>query len=61
MVLGLFFIFCGVLIAIKPVLLSLIVAFLLILLGIFFIYLSYYYKKISHRFEDPFIDFFFRI
>jgi Flp pilus assembly protein TadB len=61
MVIGIMLILAGILIAVYPPLLSLIVASILILAGIFFIYLSYYYKKISRRFDDPFIDFFFRL
>ncbi|HDN86465.1 MAG: hypothetical protein DRP68_02440 [Candidatus Omnitrophota bacterium] len=61
MVLGIILILAGIVIAIYPPLLSLIVALILIFTGIIFIYLSFYYKKISKKFEDPFIDFFFRI
>ncbi len=61
MVLGIILILAGVVIAIYPPLLSLIVASILIFTGIIFIYLSFYYKRISKKFEDPFIDFFFRI
>mgnify|MGYP000327143616 CR=1 FL=1 len=61
MVLGIVLIIAGLLIAIYPPLLSLIVASLLILAGIFFIYLGYYYKKISRTFDDPFMNFFFRL
>jgi hypothetical protein len=39
----------------------LIVAFVMISVGISLIYLRQYYKKMSRRFEDPFIDFFFRL
>jgi len=60
MLFGFFLILCGILIAIKPVLLSFIVAFILIFLGIFFVLLGYYYKKNSYKFDNPFIEFFFR-
>ena len=60
MLFGFFLILCGILIAIKPVLLSFIVAFILIFAGIFFVLLGYYYKRISHKFDNPFIEFFFR-
>ncbi len=57
---GIVSIIAGILIAIFPDLLSLIVAAFLIFWGIFFIALSRHFKKMSRRFEDPFIDFFFR-
>ncbi len=60
MLFGFFLILCGILIAIKPVLLSFIVAFILIFTGIFFVLLGYYYKRISRKFDNPFIEFFFR-
>ncbi|UCC95832.1 MAG: hypothetical protein JSW40_03560, partial [Candidatus Omnitrophota bacterium] len=60
MILGIILICAGILIALYPPLLSLIVALTFIFAGIFFIYLGYYYKKVSRRFHDPFIDFFFR-
>ena len=61
MLLGVIFIIAGVLIAVYPPLLSLIVAALLIFAGIFFIYLGYYYRKIERNFGNPFIDFFFKL
>ncbi len=61
MVIGLIFILSGILIAIYPPLLSFIVASVLILVGIFFIYLGYHYRKIAKKFDDPFIDFFLRL
>ena len=61
MVLGIILILSGILIAIYPPLLSLIVASILVFAGIFFIYLGYYYKRISRTFDDPFINFFFRL
>jgi uncharacterized membrane protein HdeD (DUF308 family) len=61
MILGIIFIVAGILIALYPPLLSLIVASILIFTGVFFIYLGYYYKKVSRRFESPFINFFFRL
>ncbi|OQX84716.1 MAG: hypothetical protein B6D55_08555 [Candidatus Omnitrophica bacterium 4484_70.2] len=60
MLFGFFLILCGILIAIKPVLLSFIVAFILIFTGVFFVLLGYYYKRISRKFDNPFIEFFFR-
>lgn len=61
MILGIFFIVAGVLIALYPQLLAWIVALLLIFGGLFFIYLSFYYRRVSRKFEDPYIDFFFRL
>lgn len=60
MFVGMIFIVCGILIAMYPPLLSLIVAALLIMMGITFLYLGYSYRKASRKFEDPFINFFFR-
>ncbi len=61
MILGIILVLAGVLIAAHPPLLSLIVAFLLIFAGIFFIYIGYSYKKAARKFNDPFVDFFFRL
>lgn len=60
MILGIFLIIGGVLIAIYPPLLSIIVALFMIFLGILLCSISYYYKKISREFRDPFINFFIR-
>lgn len=60
MLLGVMFILAGILIAIYPPLLSIIVAGLLILLGLGLISISYHYKKASKHFENPFVDFFIR-
>jgi len=59
-VLGIIFIIAGLFIAIYPPLLSLIVAGILIFAGISFAAISYQYKKISKRLENPYIDFFIR-
>jgi Flp pilus assembly protein TadB len=61
MIPGIVLILAGILIAVYPPLLSLVVAFILIFTGISFMYLGYYYKKASKKFDDPFIDFFFRL
>ncbi len=61
MILGFFFIIAGVLIAIFPQLLTWIVAIFLIFSGLSFIYLSFYYRRVSRRFNDPYIDFFLRL
>lgn len=57
---GLLLIFSGILIAIYPPFLSIIVAMFLIFAGIMLLYMRYYYKKLSKEFENPFIDFFIR-
>jgi len=60
MIIGALFILAGILIAVNPPLLSLIVASVLIMIGLSFMSLSYHYKKMSKQFEDPFMDFFIR-
>jgi uncharacterized membrane protein HdeD (DUF308 family) len=60
MLLGIIFIVAGILIAIYPPLLSLIVAALLIFLGISLVSISYHYKKACKRLENPYLDFFIR-
>jgi Flp pilus assembly protein TadB len=61
MVLGIILILAGMLIAIYPPLLSIIVAMVLVLAGIFVFTVSYRYKKMAKKFNDPFIDFFMRL
>ncbi|MCF7873596.1 MAG: hypothetical protein K9L84_02540 [Candidatus Omnitrophica bacterium] len=61
MVLGIIFLLAGILIAVYPPLLSLIVAAVLIILGIFSLYIGYQLKKMDRKFGDPFIDFFFKL
>jgi len=60
MILGIVFICAGVLIAVYPPLLSIIVASVLILIGIGVTSFSYRLKKTQRRSDDPFLDFFFR-
>lgn len=60
MVAGLIFILAGILIAIYPPLLSIIVACILALIGIGLLSISYRYKKMSKHFENPWLDFFIR-
>lgn len=60
MALGIILIIAGILIAAFPQLLSWIVALILIFEGIFVIMLSRSYRKMAQRFDDPFIDFFFK-
>ena len=60
MILGIMLILSGILIAVYPPLLSLVVAVILILIGISLISMSYHYKKISKRIDNPFFNFFMR-
>lgn len=60
MALGVIFISAAILIALYPPLLSLIVAAVLFLLGIFFLYFGYQLRKRKRNFGDPFLDFFFK-
>jgi hypothetical protein len=60
MILGVLFLVAGILIAIYPPLLSLIVAGVLIFTGMSFVLISYHYKKLAKRFENPYVDFFVR-
>jgi Flp pilus assembly protein TadB len=53
-------IIAGILIAIYPPLLSIIVASVLILIGVTITMMGYRIKKMQKRFDDPFVDFFFR-
>jgi Flp pilus assembly protein TadB len=61
MVLGTVLIFCGLMIAIYPPLLSIIVAVLLLILGSFIFVMSYRYKKMAKKYDDPFLDFFMKM
>ena len=60
MVLGIMFIIAGILIALFPPLLSIIVAIMLIFIGLVFVTLSHRLKKAQRHFGDPFFDFFMR-
>jgi len=60
MIFGIIFILLGILIAIYPPLLSLVVAGILILIGVSLISISYHYKKMSKHIDNPFVDFFIR-
>lgn len=60
MIPGIILIVAGVLIAVYPPLLSIIVASVLILIGIGVASLGYRFKKAQKRFDDPFLDLFFR-
>jgi Flp pilus assembly protein TadB len=58
---GIFYILCGVLLVLFPQLLAFIVALMFVFLGVSMIYMSHYYKRTAHRFDDPVIDFMFRL
>jgi uncharacterized membrane protein HdeD (DUF308 family) len=58
MLIGILFIIAGLLIAIYPPLLSIIVATLLITIGIILLLIRYHIRKFSRQWENPFIDFF---
>ena len=60
MVLGIFLIIAGIMIAIYPPLLSIIVATVLIFIGVLLTIVSYRFKKMGRHFQDPFSDFFVR-
>ncbi len=63
MTLAILLIFAGILIAIYPELLSLIVSFLLILIGLSILFIRYHVKNISQSWKDnnsPFMKFFMR-
>ena len=60
MLLGIIFLIAGILIAIYPPLLSIIVAGILIFAGISLIMISYHYKRISKQIDNPFVNFFMR-
>ncbi len=61
MIVGIIFILGGILIFIYPAILAYIISFILIFIGVWLIYLSYYYRRAAKKFNDPFIDFFFRL
>ena len=60
MAFGILLVIAGILIAIYPPLLSIIVASVLILFGVTITMIGYRIKKMQKRFDDPFVDFFFR-
>ncbi len=57
MIVGIVFIIAGLLIAIYPPLLSLIVASVMIFTGISFLVIGYHYKKMKKTMGNPFMDF----
>jgi hypothetical protein len=58
---GILLIIGGVLIALYPPLLSIIVAMILISAGTILTVIGYRLKKTARKFDDPFIDFFMKI
>ena len=58
MLVGIVLIIAGILIAIYPQLLSLIVSFLLIFIGAVILLLRYQLKKMTKEWQNPFVDFF---
>jgi len=60
MLVGIVLIIAGILIAIYPQLLSLIVSFLLIFIGAVILLLRYQLKKMTKDWQNPFVDFFIR-
>ncbi len=61
MTIGIILILAGILIAAYPPLLSFIVAVLLVVAGVFLACIGYQFKKAGRKFDNPFIDFFFKI
>ena len=58
MFVGIILIICGLLIAMYPLLLSIIVATLLITSGVVILMLWYRFKSTARKFDDPFMGFF---
>ncbi|MDD5070982.1 MAG: hypothetical protein PHV17_09675 [Candidatus Omnitrophica bacterium] len=61
MVAGVILILAGIMIFIYPPLLSAIVGFILISIGISLVGMARYYRRQSRNFDDPFMRFFFRM
>ena len=61
MLLGILLIIGGLLIALYPPLLSIIVAAILVSTGTILAVIGYRLKKTARKFDDPFIDFFMKI
>ena len=61
MFIGIILIICGILIALYPPLLSMIVAALLVIMGIFVLMLAHSFKKAAKSFNDPILDLFMRM
>ena len=61
MILGFILIICGLLIALYPPLLSIVVACIFIFIGVLITFISYRFKKTSVQIKDPFLDFFMKL
>ncbi len=61
MIAGIILIISGLLIAIYPPLLSLVIAFLLITSGLMTLLIAYQNKKLAERYQNPILRVFFRI
>ncbi len=61
MIAGIILVICGIMIALYPPLLSLVVAVLLISAGAVLCMVSYRYKRMARQSGDPFIDFFMKL
>jgi len=61
MIVGIILVICGIMIALYPPLLSLVVAILLIFIGTILCAVSYRYKKTARSFDDPFMNFFMKM
>ena len=61
MIMGLMYILAGILLIAFPQILAFMVAFVFILTGISIMYMGRYYKRMSHRFNDSYMDFMFRL
>lgn len=61
MLTGIILVIAGLLIAIYPPLLSLIVAALLVALGVMVLLMAYYHRKLGRREENPVVDVIFRM
>jgi len=60
MLTGIVLVLCGILIAIYPTLLSLVVSMLLIFIGAFIFIVSSKTRQMKSTFKDPFLDLFFK-
>jgi len=57
---GIVLVVAGILIAIYPPLLSVIVAFFLIMMGAMLLSVAYYHRKMQKHFDNPAVEAFFR-
>lgn len=58
---GIILIIAGVLIALYPPLLSIIVAALLIFIGVMVVAIAYHNRKLRRHYENPVVELFFRL